>query len=921
MRVGLLGAIRVDDGDDAVDVPGAKQRALLALLAVNAGTVVSDGRVLDELWGDALPDNPANALQKRVSELRKLLGADRVIRRGEGYVLEIPRHAVDSLDFEDRVAVARTAEQLSAALALWRGPALAELADLPFARAEAARLEELRWAALEDRVEADLELGRHHELSGELPTLVKEQPLRERLRCQLMLALYRSGRQAEALRTYSEGREVLAEELGLDPGPQLRAMEFAILEQDPSLALPDVATAGNLPAPVTTFVGREAELRAVADRLEGHRLVTLTGPGGAGKTRLALEVARGLVATTADGVWLAELAPSSDPRTVAATVAVAVGAGEKGDDPVTPLERTIARLRARQAVVVLDNCEHVIDAAADVASAVLAACPDVRIIATSREPLGIAAEAQVPVPALGADDAARLFAERAEAVRPDFDVDVDTAADVARLCEQLDGLPLAIELAAARVKALPVGQIVARLQDRFRLLSGGARDAAARHRTLRAAVEWSYDLLFDEERTAFRQLAVFPGSFDLEAAEAVCVAAGIDAVDVIDLVGHLVDKSLVVTDGSRYRMLETLRQFGVDRLEAAGELRSATQAHAEHFISLGHAAGPHLTTATQVTWLDRLDREVDNMRAALGWVVDDDPVRAMAVLGAITLWMWPRGYREEARSLIDTALRRAPDISGVARCRALRCASHFGNGVERDRRRHRADERTAEALALAETLGDEEELAGCQRQHAITLVRRASYTGDLSVLHEAGELVARSEATFARLGQMWGQAIAVVVEVFVALAAGDLPRAERLCDQGWPLAVASGERFVIERILFVRALAAKVRGDVDGAIELHEQALAVSRELGFPEGIAVHRSQIEALAATSRTGDGASASLSPDESFVMGATQVAAGRAAWNAGDLDRAEALYREALAVYDAAGMRRARASVMESLAQLRG
>ena len=271
--------------------------------------------------------------------------------------------------------------------------------------------------------------------------------------------------------------------------------------------------------------------------------------------------------------------------------------------------------------------------------------------------------------------------------------------------------------------------------------------------------------------------------------------------------------------------------------------------------------------------------------------------------------------------MLDSALERAPDVTGVSRCRALRCASHYGDGVERVRMGPRADERSAEALALAETLGDDEELADCLRQHAITMVRKAAYTGDASGLAEASALLARSEALFAGLGKVWGQAIAIVVDVFVALGAGDLARAEQLCDRAWPLAVQSGERFVKERVLFVRALAAKVNEDLDRAIELHEEALAVSRELGFPEGIAVHSGQIEALRARAR--DVVVSAVSPDESFVMGAARVSAARAALADGDVDRAEALFREAEAVYDAANMRGARAAVIatiESLAQRR-
>ena len=359
MRIRLLGPVSVTDGDAVVVVRGAKERALLALLAVHVGRVVSDDRILEELWSDQLPAKPANALQKRVSELRKLVGSGRVVRRGEGYLLDVGADDVDVLAFEHCVIEGRKAlmagdaasasRSLGAALALWEGPALAELADLPFARAEAARLEELRLSVVEDRVDAELVLGCHDALAGELPAIVAEHPLRERLRAQLMLALYRSGRQAEALRTYQEARQVLAEELGLDPGPELQALEASILAQDPALAAPDSQPAiGNVPARVTSFVGREDELSFVTDRLTSHRLVTLTGPGGAGKTRLALEVAGGCVGALPGGVWVAELAPLVDGVAVPETLATAVGAPRRGRrHPGDPPDRTGRRaLRA-----------------------------------------------------------------------------------------------------------------------------------------------------------------------------------------------------------------------------------------------------------------------------------------------------------------------------------------------------------------------------------------------------------------------------------------------------------------------------------------------------------------------------------------------------------------------------------------------
>jgi DNA-binding SARP family transcriptional activator len=540
MEFRILGPLEVAEGDRPLPVGGAKERALLAILLIHAGEVVSADRLIDELWGSDLPANPSNALQVVVSRLRRALeGAPALHRPGAllvtrkpGYVLEVDPEALDARRFERLVEEARqltATDQLRAssllgeALGLWRGPALAEFAFEDFAQAEVAQLQEARLQAVELKMEADLALGRHAELVGELQALVAGNPLRERLRGQLMLALYRSERQGEALRVFQEGRKALVEELGIDPGPELQELHQQILLQAASLAVAPQAAAApphnNLPAQVTSFVGRDLELREVKKALQRSRLVTLTGAGGCGKTRLALEAAGELLEAFPDGVWLVEREAVSDPALVPQSLGsalgvredVALGAGRPAPQPV--MDKLIHYLGGKQLLVVLDNCEHLVEACAQVAERVLRSAPRVRILATSRERLGVGGEVLWPVPPLGLPaseetspeqlaqhDAVRLFVDRATAVQPSFILDAEAAPAVHHICRRLDGMPLALELAAARVRVLPTPEIAARLEDRFSLLVSGGRRALPRHQTLRAAIDWSYELLSQPER-------------------------------------------------------------------------------------------------------------------------------------------------------------------------------------------------------------------------------------------------------------------------------------------------------------------------------------------------------------------------------------------------------------------------------------
>ncbi|MEU4605292.1 alpha/beta fold hydrolase [Kribbella sp. NPDC023972] len=587
MRFGVLGPVTAwtDDGQ-AVRLPDRKVRALLADLLLHAGRPVAAAAIIDDLWGDELPVNPTATLQTRVSQLRKALdeaepgGRELVRTTPAGYLIAVAAEAVDSGRFRALAARARQtgnarmrAATLADALTLWRGPAYADVAQEAFARATIDRLDEERLAVQEAYAEARLVLGEYDELVAELAELVARNPLRQRLRAVQMKALHQTGRQAEALESYADLRHRLADELGLDPGPELVALHQEILTKTPALREP---LRTNLPAEVE-LIGRDAAVDEVGERLASARLVTLTGAGGVGKTSLALAAAR----RTGDAAWLVELAT--------------LDAGASADEVSAMIEATTGLL-------ILDNCEHVIEAAAKVAARLLRESPGLRILATSREPLAVAGEQRWPVPPLGlpsgdadaaASPAVQLFVARASAADPRFRLTNDNTAAVVALCRRLDGLPLALELAASRVAAMDVRDLVDRFDDRHR-----GRGLPDRQQTLSAMVEWSWDLLDERERAVLRRLAPHPGGCTLAAAEAVCAGDGVPVADVAELLTRLVDRSLVVrvdgTSGSRYRLLETVRAFCLQRLEEAGELETTRRRYERYFEGLARHTEPRL---------------------------------------------------------------------------------------------------------------------------------------------------------------------------------------------------------------------------------------------------------------------------------------------------------------------------------------
>jgi predicted ATPase/DNA-binding SARP family transcriptional activator len=663
VEVKLFGEFEVVRGGAAIPIRGAKQRALLALLALSRGNPVSADRLIDQLWGNGQTAKPANALQAQIVQLRRTLGASAIVTSESGYALDIRADDLDAARFEDLVAegrrlstagdVARASALLGEALRLRRGEPLSEFAYAGFADAERAHLNELALVATEYRVEADLELGRHNELVGELEALCRDHPLRERLWELLMLALYRAGRQAEALRAYTEIRDRLIDELGVDPGPSLRELETRVLDHDPSLvaaqppgpALPSVA--GNMADPLGRFLGRHAELQQVSEAIASSRLVTLIGPGGVGKTRLAIEAAGRLREQHPGGTWIIELAGVTDPEGVAPAVAGTLGAVRPALDDGQPSRSTaelIARhLAGRSLVVVLDNCEHVIDEAASLAHTLTGKVAGLRLLATSREPLGVPGEILIPIAGLPSPAAIELFVDRARAVQPGFEGGGTAEGIIDGICRRLDGLPLAIELAAARLRALPLSTLAERLDDRFALLTRGARTALPRQQTLRAVVDWSYDLLFEDERRLFARLSVFVGGCELEAIEAVCDDDELRSTDILDVMSRLVDKSLVTapTPGeTRFTQLQTLWEYGIDRLNESDEADSVRARHAAYYRRFAENANEHLRGAAALVWSERLTPELANLKAALDWHLATGHIDAALSMVSGFAWLW-----------------------------------------------------------------------------------------------------------------------------------------------------------------------------------------------------------------------------------------------------------------------------------------
>ncbi|MGI5164972.1 BTAD domain-containing putative transcriptional regulator [Spirillospora sp. CA-253888] len=880
MRFGVLGQLAVWGGDgEPVAVPEAKVRALLADLLVHEGRPVPADRLIDDLWGDRPPGRPANALQAKVSQLRRVLGRDRVVHEAAGYRLRLDDPLdVDAARFRALAGragaeadPAARAAALAGALDLWRGPAFADFADAEFVRPAAERLNEQRLAVLEEQAEARLAAGDHTLLVGELADLVARHPLRERLRAVHLHALYLAGRQHEALAAYAELRERLADELGVDPGPELAALHQAILRQDAallpspppaspvSLAAPAARAepAGrpptNLPAQVTSLIGRDRALDELERLLDGARLVTLTGPGGVGKTRLSVAAASRFAPRLPDGVWLVELAGLGPGDDVAQAVAAALGVRDDAPGAASrAADRLASALRDRRPLLVLDNCEHVVGAAADLVDLLLRAVPGLRVLATSREPLDVAGETVVPVEPLPTAAAVRLFTERARAAAPGVVLDGESRAAVAEICRRLDGIPLALELAATRVRGLGVRELAARLENRFRVLTAGRRGAPARQRTLRAMIDWSWDLLGAPERIVLRRLAVHRDGCDLAAAEAVCAGDGVAPEEVFDLVTRLVDRSLVVMadrpEGPRYRLLESVAAYATERLHELEDLDEVRRRHLRHYLGLAERAAPGLHGPGQRDRLALLDTESANLRAALAESLRAPGDEAVRLARALAWWWLLRGRLHEGRRALEAVRERSTEAgllhdafvlltgdqaaepppwegeadAGVLRAAWLRALGLFNTGAL-----DASEKLCGRVLDLA--AGDEWATAaalGLRAMHA--LVR-----GDLDGIARDG---ARSAEIFGALGDRWGELQSLTPRASLAEIRGDYAEAERLQGEGLRIARDLGLATEVSARTSGLGRLALLTRDWDRARDLHEQALELAVRQGYVYG-------------------------------------------------------------------------------------
>ncbi|WP_405398296.1 AfsR/SARP family transcriptional regulator [Streptomyces microflavus] len=1056
MRFGVLGPLVVWDGEGReVRVPEAKVRALLAdLLAHDGGPVTAD-RLIHDLWGDAPPGKPAGALQAKISQLRRVVGRDRVVRQPAGYRLRLDGGGdeVDAVRFRALVTEARPvrdprtrAALLTEALELWRGPAYADFADGLFVRGPAQRLAEQRLSVLEEQAEARLEAGDHALLAGELADLVALHPLRERLRAAQMRALYAAGRQSEALASYEDLRTRLVGELGVDPSPELAALHGAVLRQEPGLsagtwaygapaggtegsgnpvsargtasavwdtapgaqgaapavrdsaavaqgtapavrdsapvaqgtapaaretapavqgsapvardsaraahttgapstAPPSSPSHSNLPVPLTPLVGRRQALADLSQLLAGARLVTLTGPGGVGKTRLAVAAATAerdgaRAGELADGTWLVEFSgiragtPADLAQVVAATLGIRDDAphslpGTGTGTPSLP-HRLAAALRDRRTLLVLDNCEHVVDAAAELTELLLRTAPGLRVLATGQEPLGLAGEAMFLVEPLEPADAVRMFMERAAAAAPGFprDPDAPEAPErraVAEICRRLDGIPLALELAATRVRALGVRELAERLNDRFRVLTFGQRGAPARQQTLRAVIDWSWELLSAPERIVLRRLAAHSDGCDLAAAEAVCAGDGVARDEVLDLVTRLVDRSLVVVvggpSGPRYRLLESVAAYATERLHEMEDLTAVRDRHLRHYRALAEHAEPRLRGAGQRDRLARLDAEAGNLRSALDEAVRragaGEPEEAVRLATALAWWWLLRGRLTEARRSLGAVLAATAGASG---CGASVPASGSGApatptpaaipaapspGCAELALLHAAfalltGDHTAAAMttdgpartATADAIPDP-----VRRARALWLCAYGLFSaGDAA---GSGELNARALALFTTAEDRWGTAAALGLRATLALVRGDLAGLGRDGLRSALIFRELGDRWGELQTVSPLAALAEIKGAYEDAERRQHEGLRMARELGLEAEVSARLSGLGRLALLARDWDRArdlheqARRIAAEQGYKYGEIHSGMGLAlgARRSGDLDRAEA------------------------------
>ena len=956
LHIQLLGNFLLRSDDTPVTtVDSPRLQALLAYLLLHRDAPHPRQHLAFLLWPDTTEAQAHTNLRTLLHRLRRALPEADPFLHSDAQTVHWRSDApwtLDVADFERTVAQADQAERagnqtaqrvaLQEAVALYRGDLLPGCYDewlLP----ERERLSQMLIVALE-RLILLLEQARDYLAAiHAAQRLLRHDPLHEATYGHLMRLHALSGDRASALRIYHTCATVLERELGVEPSAATRAAYDDLVRPEPSAAPPvshplpppPGVRRHNLPMPLTSFIGRARELAEVKRLLRTTRLLTLTGAGGCGKSRLALVVATDLVADYLDGAWLVELA---DGALAPQAVATALGVRE---EPQRPLTATLVdALQSRQMLLVLDNCEHLIEACAHLAQTLLSACPQLQILATSREGLGIAGETAWVAPPLSLPDpqplpsvdqltqseAIQLFVERAGAALPTFVLTPENAPAVAQVCQRLDGIPLAIELAAARAKVLAVEQIAARLDDCFHLLTGGSRTALPRHQTLQAATDWSYNLLSDEERALLRRLSVFAGGFTIEAAEAVCAGAGLVADEVLEVLAHLVDKSLVVVEVPAgrvawYRLLETVRQYGREKLREAGEVEAVGRQHAHFFLTRAEAAAPELRGVQQVAWLDRLEQEHDNLRAALAWSTTSAGSAEVGLRLAGTLWWfwWVRGYWSEGRAWLERALAGGggapPSVRAMALLGASWLAREQGDVV-------RAVALAEESLTLYRELGDTRGTADALRGLGWVARRQSD-------LEQAAARLEESLGLCRELGDKRGIADALCGLAWVAEDQGDYGRQAALVEECLALYRELGDMRGIPEALLGLGWVTFAHGDYERAGRHFEESLALFRELGSKRDIAAVLNHLGELARAQ--GDYEHAAVSYNEDLVLsrelGDKMAMAhvlhnlGHIAHHQGDDERAAAHFTESLGLCRAMGNKVGIAYCLAGLAGVAG